>query len=201
MILFTGRYSGLIEPEEHYIELKRDFSNVDAVLARLDDVEDLERLAERAYQRLVQSGEFGYRRFVNLIDETISRQAKERGVSLRPARGHLLPPELNADFTAPASVREWPAEAPRDPIIFRYKKMARENAALKGEIVRLNETYSAEISRLHEIYPAEISRLNEVYPAEIARLNAVICELTNAPAQQIADREENPAPGESAKIS
>src|SRR5262249_10575331 len=29
MILFTGQYSGLIEPDTHYIELKKDFSNVD----------------------------------------------------------------------------------------------------------------------------------------------------------------------------
>jgi hypothetical protein len=83
MILFTGRYSGLIEPDEHYIELKRDFSNVDAVLARLDDLDSLERMAHRAYERLVGSGDFNYRAFVKLIDDTIARKAQQLGLMLR----------------------------------------------------------------------------------------------------------------------
>ena len=32
LILFSGKYLGLISPDEHYIELKKDFSIVDAVL-------------------------------------------------------------------------------------------------------------------------------------------------------------------------
>ena len=33
MILFSGRYSDLLQPGEHFIQLKKDFSNVDFVFA------------------------------------------------------------------------------------------------------------------------------------------------------------------------
>src|SRR5262245_37565149 len=36
MVLFAGRYSNVIAPGEHYIELKKDFSNIDSVLAQID---------------------------------------------------------------------------------------------------------------------------------------------------------------------
>ncbi len=65
LILFSGRYLNLITPDEHYIELKKDFSNVGAVLQRLEDLDGLERMAGRAYQRLVASGDFSYRRFAS----------------------------------------------------------------------------------------------------------------------------------------
>jgi hypothetical protein len=48
-VLVEGRYSGVLEPETHYIPLRRDFSNVDQALERLQDVETVEAMAERAY--------------------------------------------------------------------------------------------------------------------------------------------------------
>ena len=44
MILFRGSYSQAIEPDVHYIPLEKDFSNADAILARLDDLEYLQGL-------------------------------------------------------------------------------------------------------------------------------------------------------------
>lgn len=37
MILFEGHYSGIVEPHKHYLPLKKDFSNVDEVLEKLND--------------------------------------------------------------------------------------------------------------------------------------------------------------------
>ncbi|HZI41389.1 MAG TPA: hypothetical protein VFD67_06780, partial [Gemmatimonadaceae bacterium] len=45
MILLTGRYSGLIRPGEHYIELKKDFSNVDDVFRQVEDTAALNAMA------------------------------------------------------------------------------------------------------------------------------------------------------------
>ena len=74
MILFRGRYSNAIKADVHYIPLEKDFSNADAILARLDDLGYLQGLADRAYQRLVQSGDYGYRSLARLLKETIEQQ-------------------------------------------------------------------------------------------------------------------------------
>jgi hypothetical protein len=82
MILFRGRYSDAILPDEHYISLEKDFSNVDQVLARLQDTSGLEAMAGRAYDHLVKSGKFGYRAFCQrvkgLIDAELARKSVAR---------------------------------------------------------------------------------------------------------------------------
>jgi hypothetical protein len=149
MILFTGRYSGLIEPDEHYIELQKDFSNIDAVLARLDDLDALERMADRSYDRLVGSGEFNYRNFVKLIDDIVVRKAQEIGVALRKAERRPGPAEFDPAKTA--GLQELPANSPRHFALFRCKQLERENRLQTAEITRLDRVYTAEIARLNHI--------------------------------------------------
>lgn len=48
-ILFEGRYSGIFQPDIHYIPLRKDFSNVDEAVARFRDVANRERIAQNAY--------------------------------------------------------------------------------------------------------------------------------------------------------
>lgn len=55
-VLVEGRYSGVLEPERHYIPVRRDFSNLDQALKRLHDVEAVEAMAERAYRDVYLSG-------------------------------------------------------------------------------------------------------------------------------------------------
>ena len=74
MILFRGRYSHAIQADVHYIPLEKDFSNADAILARLSDFEYLQGFADRAYRKLVQSGDYGYRSLARLVEDTIEEQ-------------------------------------------------------------------------------------------------------------------------------
>ena len=74
MILFRGSYSNAIEADVHYIPLEKDFSNADAILARLDDLEYLQGFADRAHQHLVRSGKYGYRSLAQLLANTIEEQ-------------------------------------------------------------------------------------------------------------------------------
>lgn len=78
MILFRGGYSHAIEADNHYIPLEKDFSNADALIARLGNLEYLQGFADRAYQRLVQSGDFGYRSFARQLKDTIEQQYPRR---------------------------------------------------------------------------------------------------------------------------
>jgi hypothetical protein len=55
-VLVKGRYSGVLEPERHYIPVRPDFSNLDEALERLQDVEAVEAMAERAYEDVYLSG-------------------------------------------------------------------------------------------------------------------------------------------------
>ena len=74
MILYRGNYSNAITANVHYIPLEKDFSNAEAILARLGDLEYLQGFADRTYQRLVLSGEYGYRSFARKIETTIEEQ-------------------------------------------------------------------------------------------------------------------------------
>ena len=73
LVLFEGRYSGVLQPDLHYLSLKKDFSNVDEVLAKLHDDTLLEAMAGRAYADIIGSGRYTYQAFVNQVDEALER--------------------------------------------------------------------------------------------------------------------------------
>ncbi len=70
-VLFEGRYSGILEPYRHYIPLKKDFSNFDEVMAMLQDEAFCKELTENAYEDLIASGRYSYRRFVESFDKML----------------------------------------------------------------------------------------------------------------------------------
>jgi hypothetical protein len=173
MVMFPGRYSDIVSPGEHYIELKKDFSNVDAVLEQLQDIGSLEAVAGRAYDHLIASGNYDYPRFVETVDAVIDRKRAEKAT---PQSLGLLAPADWREVPEPHSLIERPTPAPRDAAVLLYKQAVRETALCRAEIARLNEVYSAEIARLNDVYTAEIARQNEAYTAEIARQNEAIAE-------------------------
>lgn len=128
-ILLTGRYSGLIEPDEHYLELKKDFSNLDDVLRHVEDIPALHAMAQRTYERLIVSGAYSYRRFVDLVDSVIARKLSARSerhaapafaksTTGSRAEGHLLvtdlpsPEPLDSSHLAGERVRRLLAKLP-----------------------------------------------------------------------------------------
>jgi len=68
-ILIEGDYNGILKAGEHYIELKRDFSNVDQLmeLVRQDTLRT--EITERAHRDIVESGQYTYRSFVQYVLE------------------------------------------------------------------------------------------------------------------------------------
>ena len=48
-ILFEGRYDGYFLPDEHYIPLKKDFSNVEEAIRKFRDPSIRRRIADSAY--------------------------------------------------------------------------------------------------------------------------------------------------------
>lgn len=78
LVLFEGEYSGVVRAGEHYIPLKKDYSNVDDVFAQLEDVAALEAMTDRAYRDVVATGQYALRRFVEGVDDYLSRRARGR---------------------------------------------------------------------------------------------------------------------------
>lgn len=72
MILFEGDYQGVVEPDVHYIMLKKDFSNYDDVVDKISDDDFRMRIVENAYGHLIDSHKFDYSHFIEDFDNTIA---------------------------------------------------------------------------------------------------------------------------------
>lgn len=66
-VLMEGNYGGVLVPGKHYIELKRDFSNLNEVLEIVKEDKLRSDMVERAYQDIVVSGKWSYSSFANLV--------------------------------------------------------------------------------------------------------------------------------------
>ena len=66
-ILVDGDYNGVLVPDEHYIALRPDFSNIDEVLASLKCEDRRQAMVDKVYADIVASGRYTYRRFVEVL--------------------------------------------------------------------------------------------------------------------------------------
>jgi hypothetical protein len=150
MILFPGGYSGVVEPETHYIPLEKDFSNMDEVVAELRDNLRVVELAERAHADLIASGRYSLSTFVQEVDAVISERAEVRGTGgdrnyrralrrrrvpslARPSRLRVL---VGTALKGPAAA----ALVARDPSVRRLAAAGRQTTdrgALAGDLWRL----------------------------------------------------------------
>src|SRR5262245_49279707 len=74
LILYEGCYSDILQPHVHYLPLRKDFANVDDVLARVADGAFLESLTSRAFDEIVMSGRYSYRVLVRRVDEQLTAE-------------------------------------------------------------------------------------------------------------------------------
>lgn len=84
LVCFEGEYSGVIQPDRHFIPLKKDFSNADTVFAKLEDIEGLRAMTEQAYRDVIESGRYSYAAFVDRFDGIIEGRVG------RPARAEII---------------------------------------------------------------------------------------------------------------
>ncbi len=70
-ILIEGDYAGIFKPNVHYIELKKDFSNIDEVLLKVRDKKLCREIANNAYNDIIKSGDYTYRGYVNHVFEVL----------------------------------------------------------------------------------------------------------------------------------
>jgi hypothetical protein len=70
-VLYEGHYSGVMKPMEHYIPLRKDFSNLDEVLERFGDPDLRSTLIENAHRDLIASGAYGYEPLIREFDQVL----------------------------------------------------------------------------------------------------------------------------------
>ncbi|WP_210497146.1 glycosyltransferase [Microvirga antarctica] len=91
LVLFEGDYSGVVTADRHFIPLKKDYSNFDAVVKKLQDDAYLRDLTERAYAEIIESGLYSYESFIRGVDTYLDGRFEGR------VKGELLTtPALNA---------------------------------------------------------------------------------------------------------
>lgn len=78
LVLFEGEYSDVVEPGRHYIPLARNYSNIDDVFTKLQDLGFIEELTERAFREVIQSERYSYRTFIQGVDAHIDTYALAR---------------------------------------------------------------------------------------------------------------------------
>jgi hypothetical protein len=90
-VLVEGQYDGILFPGQHYIELKRDLSNLDEVLETIKRDELRDEIVERAYRDVVASGRYSYRSFVELVlGEALKDVESQPQPFLHRVFGHII---------------------------------------------------------------------------------------------------------------
>jgi hypothetical protein len=116
LVLFEGTYSGVVKPNVHFIPLKKDSSNVDEVLTKLQDDDFVERMTERAWQDVIGSGRYSYQTFIDAVDSHVDRRIRiGRGQKLfailsAPGRQIPIPQSGQKTFAIPTHSPLNPAE-------------------------------------------------------------------------------------------
>jgi len=145
MILFRGRYSGLIQPEVHYIPLEKDYSNLDEILGRLSDLSALEAMADRAYEDLVAAGKYTYSAYGRFLHDLMTRQYQARysgrsHAQTQSSRIHLPRHVSDADPEFLLNLQR-PTKVPMSPANLNW-------AYFRGGCIRLRK----EIDRLWGVF-------------------------------------------------
>jgi hypothetical protein len=85
-VLVEGEYDNLLQPGRHYLPLRRDWANLDEVLAQVRDTALLERVAQRAYEDVYLSGRVTYAAAAAALD----RELPGKAGPARPMADRLL---------------------------------------------------------------------------------------------------------------
>jgi hypothetical protein len=113
VIVFENTFSEILQPDRHCIPLRRDLGNLPEIFDKLSDLEYLNALTERAYDDIIASGRWSYRRLVDDVELCI-----EKYVMGRP----------RAELVCLPIARRWRGEKEFEPIGDRKAVIARHDA-------------------------------------------------------------------------
>jgi len=87
LVLFEGTYSNVLVKGRHYIELKKDFSNLEEVKAYLQDDAFLQNMVDVTFDEIALNPKYQYQSFITHVDDVISKEFAEREI-IKTAHGY-----------------------------------------------------------------------------------------------------------------
>jgi hypothetical protein len=78
LVQHEGLYGGILRPDEHYIRVRRDYSNVADVLDRIRDRAFCREMAKRTHRELIASGRYGFDAFGRWFDGVLDKHVPDR---------------------------------------------------------------------------------------------------------------------------
>jgi hypothetical protein len=78
LIMYEGRYSGVMEPWRHYIPLRKDHANMDEVAGALRDEGRCAEIIANAYAEVAMNPDYSFRKFVGRVDELLEQGSEQR---------------------------------------------------------------------------------------------------------------------------
>ena len=79
LVLFPGEWSGILEPERHFIVLERDGSNIADVISKLEDDTFLTELVDRTFAEVAERDDLSFATYVNGIDNLLMAKLAKDG--------------------------------------------------------------------------------------------------------------------------
>jgi hypothetical protein len=163
LILFEGEYSGVVEPDVHYISLRKDFSNFDEVVEKISSLDYLHTLTERAYRDIIESGRWSYRAFAEDFSRYLSRRLLGR-----PPRARIVSSPFLAFCGGKSPAMIWPLTLMRG--LASGELLG--NGIRRSDIVTAVRESEATVVRESEVYEAVVLRQTAKY--EKLRNRAII---------------------------
>lgn len=74
MLMTEGHYGGHLEPGTHYVQIKKDFSNLDIALAEAMEPEVRAQLLANTRRDLMDNDQFSYRNFVGWFNQLLATE-------------------------------------------------------------------------------------------------------------------------------
>lgn len=88
-ILIEGDYNGVFVAHQHYIPIRKDWSNLQEVLEKCKDIDYCESIAENAYREIALNPLYTYSSFVNQVGAAIRSKIKSSTILSGQASSHL----------------------------------------------------------------------------------------------------------------
>lgn len=76
-VLVEGEYDGVLRPGTHYLPIRRDFGNLDEVLAMIRDDSVVEKVTRQAYEDVFLSGQYTYAAAARAFDTALPPEPVE----------------------------------------------------------------------------------------------------------------------------
>lgn len=190
-VLVEGHYLGAIEPETHYISLKSDLSNLDAVLDGLADEKAARRRIKACQEALVQNPDF---RFSTLAARVLSAIADTSRPSKTKSAASFDPAAAARGYVA-ALAEEARAEGFRWPDLGAQVegRVARQQlpASLRGKALT-----SAGLAARIQVLVAEIDAIRAKCEPDSPslRLADALAQIAGALHASLADEQGQPLP-------